>query len=61
MGEGVHANSDISTKKNYLLVFIFRLFLVSAAAAELWFGVGVVSSIGRLNKIDSSNESPRAG
>ena len=35
-GEGVHANSDIFTKKNYVQVFTFHLFLVSAAAAELW-------------------------
>ena len=30
--EGVHANSDISTKK----IFYFRLSTVSAVAAELW-------------------------
>ena len=35
-GRGVHAISDITTKKNSLEVFIFHLFLASAAAAELW-------------------------
>ena len=35
-GRGVHAISDITTKKNSLEVFIFHLFLARAAAAELW-------------------------
>ena len=33
---GVHANSDITTKKYYVQVFIFYLILFGAAAAELW-------------------------
>ena len=40
IGERVlHANSDITTKKKYVDVFMFHLFLVSAAAAELWLAL----------------------
>ena len=32
--EGVDTNSDITSKKNYVQVLVFRLFLVGAAADE---------------------------
>ena len=32
--EGVDTNSDITSKKNYVKVLVFRLFLVGAAADE---------------------------